>query len=213
MAKCIITKLIDKCKSKTYHHGNLKEELLQEALKIIQEDGVEAVTLQALGNRLGTSRSAIYRHFSSKSDLMDNVMMYGFESFDSLITPIFELKDKDVIERLNLMGKTYMHFAIDNPNLFRMLFGERYKDLREDNCDLNDEDQANGYHSLINLIIEAQEKNIFQKKDDALVITQTVHAMIHGLTILYIDGHIDIKDNIENVYEVLFRTMTQGLKK
>ena len=105
MAKCIITKLIDKCKSKTYHHGNLKEELLQEALKIIHEEGVDAVTLQALGNKLGTSRSAIYRHFSSKRDLMDNVMIYGFESFDSRITPIFELKDTDVMKRLYLMGK------------------------------------------------------------------------------------------------------------
>jgi len=213
MAKCIIKKLIDKCQNKNYHHGNLKEELLQEAIKIIHEEGVEAVTLQALGTKLGTSRSAIYRHFSSKSDLMDNVMIYGFESFDSLVTPIFEIENKDVIERLNLMGKEYLRFAINNPNLFRMLFGEKYKDLREDNCDLKDEEQAKGYHSLINLIIEAQEKNVFQNNDDALVITQTVHAMIHGLSILYIDGHIDIKDNIENVYEVLFRTMTQGLKK
>ena len=94
-----------------------------------------------------------------------------------------------------------------------MLFGEKYRDLREDNCDLNDEEQARGYHSLINLIFEAQEKGIFKKECDALLITQTVHAMVHGLTILYIDGHIDIKDNIKNLYEVLFKTMTQGLMK
>ena len=211
MAKCIITKLIDK--SKTYHHGNLKEELLQEALKIIHEEGVDAVTLQALGNKLGTSRSAIYRHFSSKSDLMNNVMIYGFENFDSRITPIFELKDKDVVERLYLMGKEYLTFGINNPNLFRMLFGEKYRDLREDNCDINDEEQAKGYHSLVSLIAEAQEKDIFKKDEDALLITQTVHAMIHGLTILYIDGHIDIKDNIEKVFEVHYKIMTQGLMK
>ena len=53
-----------KKKSDTYHHGNLKEGLVQTALEMLGKEGLEAITLRELSARLGTSRSAIYRHFT-----------------------------------------------------------------------------------------------------------------------------------------------------
>ncbi len=212
MAKCIIKKLIDKCQNKNYHHGNLKEELLQEAIKIIQEDGVQALTLQILGTRLGTSRSAIYRHFSSKKELLGNVMVYGFELFNSSITPVSKIQDKTATEMIRNMGKEYLTFAIKNPNLFRMLFGEKYQSIREDNCDINDEEEASSYHSLIHLVIQAQKEGLF-KEEDPILLTQSIHAMIHGLSVLYIDGHIEGNADIDTLFDVLCNTMISGLLK
>lgn len=213
MAKCVVEYIKEKCLKKTsnYHHGNLKEELLKQAVQIIQTKGVDAVTLQVLASELGTSRSAIYRHFSSKNELLHNVLLYGFEMFDEVIAPIFMQKEKSVLDRLYLMGKAYVQFASEHPNLYRMLFGEKFQDIREDSCDIEDEDQSKGFHALVALLVEGQETNQF-KKEDPMLVAQTIHAQVHGMASLYIDGHIHIKDNMDALYEVSFRTMTDGLK-
>ena len=212
MAKCIIDYIKDQCskKTSTYHHGNLKEELLQQAVDIIHTEGIDALTLSALSKRLGTSRSAIYRHFSSKDDLMQNVLMYGFELFDNKIATVFLQKEKDVLERFYIMGKEYIQFAMEHPNLYRILFGERFQVIREETCDIEDEEQANGFHALVGLLLEGQEQGVL-KKDDPMLQAQIIHSMVHGLASLYIDGHIHIKDNIDDLYEVSYKTLTEGL--
>jgi len=214
MGKCIVEYIKDHCSKKTsnYHHGNLKEEMLKQAIEIIHTEGIDALTLSVLSKRLGTSRSAIYRHFSSKDELIQNVLLYGFELFDKKIAPIFLLKEKDVLERFYLMGKEYVQFAMEHPNLYRILFGERFQNIREESCDIEDEEQANGFHALVGLLVEGQEKGIL-KVDDPMLQAQIIHSMVHGLASLYIDGHIHVKDNIDDLFEMSFKTLTQGLTK
>jgi len=214
MGKCIVEYIKDHCSKKTsnYHHGNLKEEMLKQAIEIIHTEGIDALTLSVLSKRLGTSRSAIYRHFSSKDELIQNVLLYGFELFDKKIAPIFLLKEKDVLERFYLMGKEYVQFAMEHPNLYRILFGERFQNIREESCDIEDEEQANGFHALVGLLVEGQEKGIL-KVDDPMLQAQIIHSMVHGLASLYIDGHIHVKDNIDDLFEMSFKTLTQGLIK
>lgn len=212
MEKCVKEYLNDKCSKKpsAYHHGNLKEELLKQAVEVIHSEGIDALTLQVLASRLGTSRSAIYRHFSSKNDLLHNVMLFGFDMFDEVITPIFMMKSESVTQRFYLMGQAYINFAVQHPNLYRMLFGEKFQDMREESCDIEDEEQAKGFHALVALLAEGQETNQFQKQDPILQ-AQIIHALVHGLASLYIDGHIHIKDNLDDLYEITFKTITQGL--
>jgi len=214
MGKCIVEYIKDHCSKKTsnYHHGNLKEEMLKQAIEIIHTEGIDALTLSVLSKRLGTSRSAIYRHFSSKDELIQNVLLYGFELFDKKIAPIFLLKEKDVLERFYIMGKEYVQFAMEHPNLYRILFGERFQNIREESCDIEDEEQANGFHALVGLLVEGQEKGIL-KVDDPMLQAQIIHSMVHGLASLYIDGHIHVKDNIDDLFEMSFKTLTQGLTK
>jgi AcrR family transcriptional regulator len=212
MAKCIIDYFKDQCSKKTsnYHHGNLKEELLQQSVEIINTEGIEALTLSVLSKKLGTSRSAIYRHFSSKNDLMEHVILYVFEILENKISPVFNLVEKDSLEKLYFMGKEYIQFAKEHPNLYRMLFGDKFQVIRQDNCSIENEEQATGFYSLVNLLIEGQEKGIF-KTDDPIFQAQIIHAMVHGLASLYIDGHTHIKDNIEELYETSFKILTQGI--
>jgi flagellin-specific chaperone FliS len=91
-----------------------------------------------------------------------------------------------------------------------MLFGEKFQDIREESCDIEDEEQAKGFHALVALLVEGQETNQFQKQDPILQ-AQIIHALVHGLASLYIDGHIHIKDNLDDLYEITFKTITQGL--
>jgi AcrR family transcriptional regulator len=71
-----------------YHHGDLRRALLDEALRTIRQDGVEAVTLRKVGQSLGVSRTALYRHFSDKRALLAGVATEGFRMLRDRLPPL-----------------------------------------------------------------------------------------------------------------------------
>ena len=194
----------------SYHHGNLKEALIQTALQIVEQEGWQNITLRELSIRLGTSRSAIYRHFESKEALMQAVIFAGFAKLEEAIAPILQQRDKSIEKRFCLMGESYMQFAVNHPNIYRMMFGDELQDEREEQCDIHDADQATGFHALIALLVEGQESGLFKKEDPILQAT-VVWSMIHGTANLLIDGHLHVKDNIEAIFEMGTQTLLQGL--
>lgn len=198
-------------KSTKYHHGNLKEEMLQLALETISKEGIEVLTLKFLSDKLNTSRSAIYRHFSSKKDLIQNVIAYGFNLFEEALIPTLNKNNGTVLERLSAMSHSYLNFAINNQNLYRVLFGEKYQDIRESNCTQVDENKKDSFSLLIMLLEEGKEKEIL-KIENSFLQAQTIQALIHGIAILYIDGHINIKNNIKELYKISFDSLLNGIK-
>lgn len=198
-------------KTSSYHHGNLKEELLQTALEMIETDGLDSITLRELTQRLGTSRSAVYRHFASKEALILGVIEKGYEQLNLLFTPIFEDRTQSVAVRFETMGRAYLDFAIEHPNLYRLLFGEKFRQEREEICDYKNETQAAGLYALIALLTEAQEEGIIAR-ENPMVQAAMVWASIHGLASLLIDGHLLMSDNMEAIYEYSIGVLLKGLR-
>ena len=198
-------------KSTSYHHGNLKEALIETALQTIDQEGLDAITLRDITQKLGTSRSAVYRHFASKEALIIGVIQRGYEQLDELFTPIFQDHTQSVQERFEKMGRAYLDFAIEHPNLYRLLFGENYRQEREEVCDYKDESQATGLYALIGLLLEAQEEGIIARADP-MVQAATVWASIHGLASLLIDGHLMMRDNLEEIYRYSQSMVLNGMR-
>lgn len=198
-------------KTSPYHHGNLKEALLKTALEMIDREGLDAITLRDLTQRLGTSRTAVYRHFASKEVLILGVIEKGYEQLDLLFTPIFQDRTRSVAERFETMGRAYLDFAVEHPNLYRLLFGEKFRREREEICDYKNETQANGLYALIGLLLEAQEEGIVAR-ENPMVQAATVWASIHGLASLLIDGHLLMSDNIEAIYAYSQGMLLKGLR-
>lgn len=198
-------------KISTYHHGNLKEELLQTATEMIDKEGIDAITLRDLTQRLGTSRTAVYRHFTSKEDLILGVIEKGYEQLDRMFTPIFEDRTQSVAQRFNAMARAYLDFAIEHPNLYRLLFGDKYHQEREELCDYKDESQATGLYALIGLLVEGQEEGSIAQVNP-MVQAAMAWASIHGLASLLIDGHLMMSDNMEVIYEYSIEALLKGLK-
>lgn len=198
-------------KTSPYHHGNLKESLVETALEMIDKEGLESVTLRDLAQRLGTSRTAIYRHFDSKEALILGVIQKGYEQLDLMFTPIFQDTTLSVAVRFERMGRAYLDFAIAHPNLYRLLFGDKYRQEREEICDYKDENQATGLYALIGLLIEAQEEGIIAR-ENPMIQAATVWASIHGLASLLIDGHLMMSDNMEAIYEYSIGVLLKGFQ-
>lgn len=188
-----------------YHHGNLKEEFLRIAFDFISKDDVENLTLKILSDATGTSRSAIYRHFSSKDALIEMMIVKGFEAFDSAVSPILRDTTKPLIDRFYVGGKSYLKFARENANLYKLLFGKKYATIRENIIRISDED-CSGFSALKFAVEEGQKSGIL-KKEDSFHRTILIWSSLHGLASLIIDGFMDVDTIYSELYDKMFQDM------
>jgi AcrR family transcriptional regulator len=192
-----------------YHHGNLKDTFLEIALDFIKTDDVENLTLKVLSDRTGTSRSAIYRHFASRDALIETMIQGGFDDFDKCISPILHDKNKSLIDRFYLSGKALIDFALENPNLYRLLFGKKYAHIREQLVSIEDE-TCSGFGALKSAIEEGQQAGIL-KKEDAHQQSIVIWASLHGLASLMIDGFRDVEKISSQIYDSMFQSLLAGV--
>ncbi|MGY4356431.1 AcrR family transcriptional regulator [Bradyrhizobium sp. i1.7.7] len=73
-----------------YHHGNLKEALLQAALGLIAEKGAAGFTFADAARMAGVSAAAPYRHFRDREELLSSIAQRGFEQFEQRLTAAWD---------------------------------------------------------------------------------------------------------------------------
>ena len=192
-----------------YHHGNLKEEFLKIAFEFIHNDDIENLTLKILADKTGTSRSAIYRHFSSKDELIKSIIETGFDEFDKELSPVLLDKKISLIDRFYISTKAYILWAKNNPNLYRLLFGKKYSSVRESFISIKD-NSSDAFLSL-KLAIEEGQKNGIIKKEDSYKQAIIIWASLHGLSSLIIDDFLDVQEIYEELYNDIFKSLLAGL--
>ena len=105
-----------------YHHGNLRRALMDEALKIIREQGVAAITLRDLARRTGVTHAAPHHHFRDKAALITALCNEGLSMLDQAMTVAEEGSGVSPIERLLGVGRAYIVFATEHPDYFAVMF-------------------------------------------------------------------------------------------
>lgn len=108
----------------TYHHGDLRNALVEAAITLIAEQGVDAMTLRELGRRVGVNHRAVYRHFADKRALLVAVAIAGFETLAVQLQAAMG-EAMDPTERLQRLARAYVHFAIAEPARYQVMFGPR----------------------------------------------------------------------------------------
>jgi AcrR family transcriptional regulator len=173
-------------KKRAYHHGNLRQALVREAARTIKSHGVDALTLRAVGGRLGVSRTALYRHFSDKAALLAAVAREGFQRFRADL----ERARADAgggLVGFDAMGLAYLKFALDNSAHYRVMFGG-FKEL----CDRDSElatDAASAFQVLVDALAALQRGGQVQPGDTG-ELARFVWATSHGIAMLTIDGEL-----------------------
>jgi len=171
---------------KSYHHGNLYNELLFEAAQTIKKDGLAKLSLRKLAKKCGVSVTASYRHFADKNALVVAVIQRGYELLYNHLNAILDKKSNyNVITRLESLGYGYIEFAQQHQNFFYIMYGNHLlpKDYTQELKNISDK-----VHDLLGTLIKEGIKNKIIKKYNVDYVTFSMWAYLHGITLLILQG-------------------------
>ena len=167
-----------------YHHGNLKETLIEAALKLIAELGPAGFTLREVARRAGVSHNAPYRHFHDRNDLLASVAAQGFDHLTES-TAHAAAAGRTPLEQLRLAGRGYVAFALRWPEHFAAMF-----DLSLPHAQYPALAAAGdrSFAVLTNLVHACQASGAL-KDGDAQQYALLAWSLVHGIAKLATGGH------------------------
>jgi AcrR family transcriptional regulator len=107
---------------KNYHHGDLRNALLQAALIMVEEIGLEQLSLRKVAASVGVSHAAPEHHFPSMRHLFNAMAVWGFETFVRTLDEEMERSSRAGPETLRAARRGYLGFAKAHPNVLRLMF-------------------------------------------------------------------------------------------
>lgn len=172
----------------SYHHGNLKQALIEAATGMILESGIASVTMRALARRVGVSPAAYSYHFPDKRSLLMAIATEGFRKLNVFFEPARSVGDPR--ERLRALGERYIDFALAYPGHYRVMFGDH---SALDHGD-PDEEFLRESGAAFQTLLHAMEEVIPAGPDTACALdgaldgALTVWSQIHGAVLLWNAG-------------------------
>ena len=109
-------------KRRSYHHGNLREALIEAALRLIREKGPAGFTIAEAARAAGVSPAAPYRHFRDRDALMADVATRGFEAFAAALTKAWDQGRPSPRAALVRAGGAYLAFAREHTATYTAMF-------------------------------------------------------------------------------------------
>lgn len=197
--------------NKNYHHGSLRDALLEAALKRLQADGVAKLSLRGLAADVGVSPTAVYRHFEDKSALLAAIACDGFVGLTQNMFKYLGQEPCDALIALKRIGIGYVDYAIHHPAHYRLMFGQRmverarYPDLFQAS--------NTSFAMLRNTIKRGIDEQLF-KNLPLEVMTMTAWSLVHGMAMLTIDGlvkHPNQTDALMAIANQVQDTLAHGL--
>ena len=158
---------------KSYHHGNLKEELISYACTICERDGYTKLSIRSLAKESNVSQTAPYRHFKTKEEVYAAV---AAEGFSKLYKAVFVESNKLTLKDFIQSSKNYIDFGLQNANTYDLMFGTAVGDFSQ-------------YPELVetaNKTFESLVLNLssfLKDKDEDILAGKsiTVWALLHGM--------------------------------
>ncbi|MGW1498118.1 TetR/AcrR family transcriptional regulator [Streptomyces mirabilis] len=158
----------------TYHHGALRQALIEGAREILAERGHEQFSLNEVARRVGVSTAAPYRHFSGKDELLDAVADQGYATLHESLEKV-AAETTDVRERLLRLAGAYVRFAHDHPDLFVTMFRGRSGASPFG---------VESFEVLLGTVVDAQAAALIPTKPSPELMARSIWATLHGLAVL-----------------------------
>lgn len=170
--------------SDTYHHGDLRRALLDEAAVVLDEQGAGALSLRDLARRTGVSPTAPYHHFKNKADLVGALAEKALADLDEALGAA-DAAHASAGDRLRAQGVAYVLFAVDNPEQFRLAFrpemGDPFAGLSEPDGTLPEDITA--FRHLDRAI-----RDLVPEPAARASSAVAAWSLVHGLAALLVDG-------------------------
>jgi AcrR family transcriptional regulator len=173
---------------RSYHHGRLREALIEATLQLLEEGGPESVTVREAGKRAGVSSGAPFRHFPTKRALLTAVAEEAVGRFRAEIEKAQKEADPDdPLARFRAVGTAYLRWALGNPMHFRVVSDRSLIDL--DGSEIFRRHNAEIQGLMNELLEEARQRGMLRPLDHRLV-PLAARALVYGLARMHVDGHL-----------------------
>jgi AcrR family transcriptional regulator len=169
----------------SYHHGDLKRALTHAALSLVAERGPKGFTLTEAARRAGVSAAAPYRHFADKADLLAAVAEQGFVELHTALTATVDVAS-DPAARLISIGRSYVRWAIDHPDHYRVMFGAGNDKAQHPSLAAA---AGRAFSDLLDVITLCQAAGILRGVEPHQL-AGPLWSLVHGIASLAIDGEL-----------------------
>jgi AcrR family transcriptional regulator len=194
-----------------FHHGNLRQALIDGALVILGKEGQGAITLREVARRAGVTHAAPYRHFDGKEALLAAVAEEGFHQLRHDMESA-GAGEGDALDRLQRFGEAYLRFALRNPAHYRLMYGPEFAHRAAHGA--LQEASRRAFLLLLDAVRECQEARLV-RDGDPVHVGLSMWSMVHGLSLLIMDRQMEDagvgKSQSDAVIRLAMATLRDGL--
>jgi AcrR family transcriptional regulator len=200
-----------------YHHGDLRRALIDTALEMVTEEQNWTFSLRELARRAGVSHQAPYNHFPEKQDLLGAVAVVGFERLrDGMLRAMAGIDAPEAL--VDVIGRTYVRLGLENPALYRLMFGPALADAGPGNRPTIARSAGARARAVLEEAIERGARSgafavPADNREDQVLAAHAFWSAVHGLTMLVIDDLLAPNVSVDGVIETLLRTQIKGLRQ
>ena len=171
-----------------YHHGNLRQALLEAGAELIERNGISGVSLRAVAKQTGVSHTAPYRHFKDKNAMLCGIAATGFNTLGQRMIQAMEDNPGNPRKQLVAAGVAYVDLAINNPQLHNLMFGGV---LQNEDIDMPLQDSSSmSFQGVVDIISKGQMQGVF-REGDVNEMALTAWSVVHGFGMLATTGGLD----------------------
>jgi len=165
-----------------YHHGNLRQALVDAALQLIELRGPTGFTLSEAAKQAGVTPAAVYRHFEGREDLIAEAALQGYEIFGDLMQYAYESGQPSALQAFEATGRAYLAFARKYPGHYIAMF--------ESGVQINRTAALASVANRANAVLEQAATDLSQhipahKRPPASMFSAHIWAMSHGVVELF----------------------------
>jgi len=165
-----------------YHHGNLRQALIDAALELIEQRGPTGFTLSEAAKRAGVTPAAVYRHFEGREDLISEAAHQGYDIFAELMEFAYESGQPSALKAFEATGRAYLAFARKYPGHYIAMF--------ESGISVNRTPELAHAANRANGVLERAASDLSQhipadKRPPASMFSAHIWAMSHGVVELF----------------------------
>ena len=169
----------------TYHHGDLRDALVQAALREAEQGGPEAISIKALARQLGVSQPAPYRHFADREALLAAVTAEAFRQFSAALRASIDRPSKR--SKLSRLARATLTFGLERNGIYRLMFASRVMA-----CAPKDSELHGAAMETFALVLEALEAPAIGllREQHALQIWAALHGVVMLAEQGMLTGHV-----------------------
>ncbi len=198
--------------SRSYHHGDLKQALLDTSLDIIQKEGIHGLTLQKAARLQNVSAAAVYRHYASKEVLLAAIAEQGFRFLSTAVDPGEGSPARQADALFYGCVDAYIRLALSKPNHYELMFGGVITD-HSIHPDLQKASRES-FLGLVNMIRLCQREGVLRPGKPVLLAFH-LWSQLHGFVMLQITGQTPFPaptaPRLKRMIDRLERFLREGL--